>query len=312
MTAQPKRGRPARTDSQKKALAALCKWLQDGLDAGQHYDGVPVKWTQDKFAERLGVGRDQVKRWLDERAPAPPNRMGWKIVNVFYGDNPAYAGQRDEMLRLMRDAGTIFPDAEEKPRAGLGKVATVRFSEVAVPAILKANQADRANERNEAIVPFTLMFRVDDEAADDLGQDQGTLGIGLMRAFFECEGNGWQPVADSFFRTGERPDGVELVDDDVLQLTGKDNGPLTGAPLGDLAAIRVEPTTPEPGAEGVTFHVKAPRRGAFHVELDGQPADAACKTMVTDAILRKAIPRDERGRLKIASATVTIPSMKKE
>lgn len=302
-------GRPpkkARLLEERKRLAAL---IDAALKQGRCGDGTAREqwesWTETAFAAKLGTGASSISDWRDPTNPTRPTNIK-ALLREFYGDNPLYADDRQEMLTAWRLAGGI--DAEDPPDPR--HIVTHDFTrDVAEIVTLLVNQPTSDNH-GKMQVPYTLRMRCDEGIAIDVKVDGKTvpvvMDIGLTKPLFCVESDHWQPVQDTVFRAKKHNNTLPGPSGDSVQIVGeRDNhGRIAGEPLADEPHLTMEPK----GIEGdgpITLSVKAPRDG-FHVTLANEPEVTAMQKDVIDAIFALGIKRDHRDRLEITRTTITL------
>ncbi len=297
---------------ERRRLAGL---IDEALKAGQRGDGTPkprwYPWTDVEFAKVIRVqSATSVSAWRSRNDPERPGPAFMdNILKTFYGNIPAYADAKQEMLTAWKRAAGIDSEDPPDPRG----ITSKQFSEIAEVVTLLVNQPTPDNAGN-LMVPYTLRLRCDDNVAIPIKVDGQkvtvTMDIGLTAPLFVVEADAWQPMQDTIFRQRKHPNTAPGPHGDSVRITGRvdNHGRIVDEPLEDVPHLMME-RTGQDGDGPIALSVKVPRDG-FSVTLsDGAPVSATQKD-VLDAIFAEGIPRDSRNRLEVAKVVV-VPGVAK-
>ena len=300
-------GRPPvknRYVEQRRHLAAL---IDAALKSGQRGDGTQMRfwqpWTEPDFANRVGTGASSASDWRDPVNPTRPVNI-IPILKVLFGDIPAYADAKKEMLLAWRCAGGIEDDDPPEAR----RIDATTFSEVAEVVTLMLNQPTPLND-GTLRVPYTLRFFYHLERDMRIFVDgkpvDVVMDIGLTQPLFVVDSRHWQPVEDSIFRQREHPNvrqGPARDSVTILKPTGQGHDCIEGEPLKSEAHLIMEKMRDDEDGP-ITMAVKVPPNGIKISLRDGR-ATSLTQQDVLDAIFASAMPRDTHKRITVESVTI--------
>ena len=290
----------------KEARAHLASMIDAALNDGQRGDGTRPRswqpWTNTGFADKVVASESDVRGWRNRDNPVRPVNV-LPILRVLYGDIPAYAQARNDMLIAWRRAGGIHPEEPAPPP--IRAIETKQFCELAEIVDLSVSQPTPDNNGN-LIVPFTLRIHPDTNCE----VDGNSVEIGIGPAYAVIESEQWKPAADTVFRGKPHTYTGKTAAAGTALLVGPtdDKGRLDGQPLADTPNVTLEPRAQD--ADGpIEVSIRVAREG-FKVTPHGHADVTGTQKAVLDALFADSFPRDKKNRLKVASETVRSRAVK--
>jgi hypothetical protein len=290
----------------KEVRAYLASMIDTALNTGQRGDGVRERswqpWTNTGFADKVFASESDVRGWRNTNNPVRPGNI-LPTLRVLYGDIPAFARMRNDMLIAWRRAGGIR--SEEPAPPPVVTIESKQFSEVAEIVDLSVSQPTPDNTGN-LIVPFTLRIHPDTNCE----VDGNAVEIGVTAPYVIVESEHWRPVADTVFRGKAHLNTRSVAARGAVLLVAPvdDQGRINGQPLESEPRVVLEPLRPD--ADGpIEVSVRVAREG-FKVTPKGQEDVTGTQKAVLDALFADAFPRDKKNRLKVASETVRSRAVK--
>lgn len=281
----------------RRALAHL---INDHLNRGQRVDVEQRNWkpwTDADFSGYVGVSPNTVSNWRSKTNPIPPTNI-LPLLNILFGDNPAFQGWRRDLTDAWSRAKGLLPEPEQNASEDVSLEWEIRNTDQS-PGLteLRLHPPRPGNKRDTFYLDAT--FRMD--LAEYEWKDR-TIFVGVRDVGLSVSSPSHQPAKDTLVAERRpmenmklKPGGLEFHPD-----TGKSH--LEGDILrGEHIAV-MEPTTAADAVITVTAH--AGRRSFLLRTEDEVGLVSNEQDAILNVLIHKTKPKDELGRVVLARSRI--------